>query len=298
MKTLICILTCMASLCAFSQDDPDSAIDSLARSRKLDTLPGRIVIYHSPGYADLAKELQETVTGAVTFYEKTYHVRFDLKVFVLDTTQWLKEAFPYGPVFYNGGHYLVLNTGMPYDVFRKAYNLEALKPRLDAALQRQGCSPDRMIRSRLKFTAIHELGHYFYNLLSPKRLPTPWTNEFSAWAFSYRFFKDHDPQVPADFGIFCDVLLQDHQPRSRTLVAFDTRYIGVGMPDFYWYHAQFFHLLKELDAKFGSTYMDGFTGCFSSDEAGKLKEEEILRRLDLKFNGVPGAWARAMEAKR
>ncbi len=76
-----------------------SKLDSLIQLRKTDLIEGKLLTYYTPGHKAIALEFQKTLSGAISYYENKYARTFQIKLLVLDSTQWLKEIYPFGFVF-------------------------------------------------------------------------------------------------------------------------------------------------------------------------------------------------------
>src|SRR5664279_3920467 len=173
---------CFLLACACSSGQ-DISIDSLLQTRKTDSLSGKVKTYYSPGHKEMASELQQLVTRAIRYYEKKYAIKFDIQIIALDSAQWFHEIIPYGFVFYDGTHWLILNTGMTYPNFKTVYGYNDIASRFDSSFSENKISAEQVIQDRLKFLSLHELGHYFIYKLSSAQAPNTWTNQFIAWYF-------------------------------------------------------------------------------------------------------------------
>ena len=186
------ILFFLISAVSFGQD---KTIDSLLLARKTDSLDGKVKTYYSPGSKKIAVELQQLVSGAILYYETKYKVKFNIQMIVLDSSQWFKEILPYGFVFFDGTHWLVLNTGMTYENFKSVYGFNSISHQLDSAFNKNKITAEEVIYSRLKFLSLHELGHYFIYNLSNAESPNFWTNEFIAWYFANEYVIKYQPKI-------------------------------------------------------------------------------------------------------
>ncbi len=76
-----------------------SKIDSLISIRNTNIFDGKVPTYYIPGLEVPAKEYQEIVQNAIKFYEDKYSVSFQVRMAVLDSTNWVSEIVPYGFIF-------------------------------------------------------------------------------------------------------------------------------------------------------------------------------------------------------
>ncbi len=211
----------LISVVSFSQD---RTIDSLLLTRKTDSLIGKVKTYYSPGNKKIVAELQQLVSNAILYYEKKYEVMFNLQMIVLDSSQWFKELLPYGFVFFDGTHWLVLNTGMTYQNFKSVYGFESISDQLDSSFKKNKITAEEVIYSRLKFLSLHELGHYFIYNLSGAKSPNFWTNEFIAWYFANEYITKYQPEIKRGFNIFCRTVSNFYPVEHTSLSDFDTIY--------------------------------------------------------------------------
>src|SRR6476620_933766 len=218
------ILFFLVSAVSFGQD---KTIDSLLLTRKTDSLDGKVKTYYSPGNKKIAAELQQLVCNAIIYYEIKYKVKFNIQMIVLDSSQWFKEIAPYGFVFFDGTHWLILNTGMNYENFKTVYGLTSISHQLDSAFNKNKITAEKVIFSRLKFLSLHELGHYFIYNLSKAQSPNFWTNEFIAWYFANEYIAKYNPEIKKGFDIFCRTISDYYPAEHTTLSDFNTLYAKV-----------------------------------------------------------------------
>ena len=283
----------LISMVSFSQD---RTIDSLILTRKTDSLIGKVKTYYSSGNKKIATELQQLVSDAILYYEKKYSVIFNLKMIVLDSTQWFKEILPYGFVFYDGTHWLVLNTGMTYENFKSVYGFNSISHQLDSSFKKNKITAEEVIYDRLKFLSLHELGHYFINNLSGAQSPNFWTNEFIAWYFANEYITKNRPEIKKGFDIFCRTVSNFYPVEHTTLTDFDTLYSKVKIGNFAWYHSRFYFLADALYKCAGDSYLKTFETNFPKKEGLNYSTETINKLIEANCDGAVSKWVTATES--
>jgi hypothetical protein len=265
-------------------------IDSLIQTRHTDTLGGKIKTYYSPGHKDIAVELQQLVSDAVSYYENKYHVHFNIQMIVLDSAQWFREVIPYGFVFSDDTHWLVLNAGMSYVDFKTVYGFNGIASQLDSSFNKNHISAQEVIYSRLKFLSLHELGHHFIYKLSNCQAPDVWTNEFIATYFSNEYLAQYEAKIKNGFDIFCRTIYQCYPAEYRSLADFDSLYFKMKLGNFAWYHSRFYFLADSLYRCAGNDYFNTFQANFPKKEGLVYKQETIDKLIEANCAGAFSKW--------
>jgi hypothetical protein len=271
-----------------------SQLDTLIGLRKTDFIEGKVPTYYSPGNKTIAKDFQATIAAAIDYYEKKYNKVFSVKLAVLDSAQWLTEVAPFGLIFYNEG-WIVLNAGMNYRKFADMYGLNINYA--SKQLKKEKLAENAFITSVFKFYAIHELGHYFINELSNAKSPDKWTNEFTPTYFAYDFFSRERKKELMGMEIFSSVLKDHYSPAYSSIPDFNERYVRVGLPNYVWYHSNFYFLTKSLYNCKGTNFLSSFEQTFPKSSKNEHTTEEITRLLDTGCAGLVTTWVKYMEAK-
>jgi hypothetical protein len=279
----------LLTISAYSQED--RTIDTLLQTRNTDTLGGRVKTYYSPGHQSIATELQQLVTRAITYYEKKYAVHFDIQLIVLDSSQWFKEIIPFGFVFYDGTHWLVLNSGMNYSDFKSVYGFNGISVQLDSSFSKNKIQAEDIIYTRLKFLCLHELGHYFMYKLSNAQAPDVWTNEFIATYFANEYVAQFEPNIKNGFDIFCRTIVSAYPAEYKTLAEFDSLYFKMKLGNFAWYHSRFYFLADSLYRCSGNGYFNIFQSNFPKKEKLLYNQEMIDKLIEANCTGVFSKWS-------
>lgn len=271
-------------------------LDSLVQSRNPSFIAGKVPTYYTPGHKDIAEKYQTLITEAVAYYEKNYSNTFAVKLAVIDSSQWLSEVYPFGFVFSVDG-WIGMNTGMSYESFKEVYGLKTYHGQLEEELNEKNISPLEMIESFFSFYAIHELGHYYMDILSNSKSPDNWTNEFSASYLSYQFFVNNIPRALMPFELFCQVDRDHYRPKHASIADFNAKYAEVGLENYLWYHSNFYFLAKELYGCRGTEFISSYERAFNKSSNDRLQQTEIVHRLDRGCDGLVGAWVRTLESR-
>lgn len=273
-----------------------SKLDSLIQLRKTDLIEGKLPTYYTPGHKEIALNFQKTISQAINYYETKYSKSFQVKLLVLDSAQWLREIYPYGFVFYSNG-WIVMNTGMNYDNFKKIYGIESYYEQLDKELKRYKIGEVEMINSIFKIYSIHELGHYFIKSLSEAKSPDNWTNEFSATYFSYEFFVSKQPKELKAFELFSKVDKDYYLPKYSSIKDFNELYAGTGLENYLWYHSNFYFLAKALYNCRGIDFISIYEAEFPKNSNRKFSTDEIITVLDKDCKGLVRQWVTELESR-
>ena len=283
----------LISTVLFSQD---RTIDSLLLTRKTDSLDGSVKTYYSPGNKKIATELQQLVSDAILYYENKYKIKFNLQMIVLDSGQWFKEISPYGFVFYDGTHWLVLNTGMNYKNFKSVYGFNSISHQFDSSFKKNKITAEEVIYSRLKFLSLHELGHYFIDNLSNAQSPNVWANEFIAWYFANEYMTKYHPEIKKGFDVFCHTVSSFYPVEHTTLDDFNELYAKIKIGNFAWYHSRFYFLADTLYKCAGDSYLQTFETNFPKKEALNFSQVMINKLIEANCSNVVSNWTNITEA--
>ncbi len=281
----IVLISLFISSSSYSQNFYDSIIAEL----NVERLEGNVPTFYTPGNKKVAFEFQRTILDAIKFYEENSSEKFNIKLAVLDSTQWPRERVPFGFVFYSGG-WIFMNTGMTYNQFKKVYGLGTIYKKLDSELKESGISTSEMITSFYTVYAIHELGHYYISQISNAKSPDRWTNEFIATYFSYNFFKTYSESSLMEFELFHRVHKDSYKPTYSSIEDFNTVYMGMGVENYVWYHSNFYFLVESLYNCFGSEFIGQYEELFPKTEQKEYNTSEIIKLLDKNCNNVVENW--------
>ena len=290
MKVLLVLL----GIIFWGSAEAQTQLDTLISLRKTDFIGGKVPTYYSPGSKKVAKEYQQTLKAAIGYFEKKYNKKFNVKLAVLDSAHWLYERVPFGLIFYKEG-WIVLNAGMDFQKFSDMYGLSI--KHADIELKNERFNQDAFITSVFKFYSVHELGHYFINVLSNANSPDTWTSEVVPTYLAYDFFSNKRKKELKGMEVFSSLLKGHYKPTYSSIGDFNEKYVRVGIPNYVWYHSQFYFFAKSLYNCKGTNFFTAFEQTFSKAVKSQFSTEEIIRLLDSGCSGQVQAWVKEMEVK-
>ena len=213
----------------------------------------------------------------------------------MDSLDWVTEAVPYGFVFYDTG-WMVMNTGMAYNTFKKVYGLESFTDALNHGLQKHKIQPETMIWSFYKVYSIHELGHYFIEKLSGAKPPDLWMGEVIATYFSYEYFIHRQPKLLMPFEVFHSIDRDQYKPKHTSIKDLDEIYGAMGVENYLWYHSNFYFLVKSLYKCKGKNFISFYENSFPKTSKKKYSTEDIIQLLDKDCNRMTKDWVEHLES--
>ncbi|MFC4720961.1 hypothetical protein ACFO5O_01400 [Geojedonia litorea] len=294
MKNIVLTITASFLMVCLSQAQNNG--DELIKNLNTDSISGKVPTYFTPGHKQIALDFQKTITKAIEFYEKRQSGQFNVKLAVLDATQWPKSWVPFGYVFYSNG-WIFMNTGLSYEQFKAIYGIESIAEPLDAKLANANVTSSNMMASFYKVYSIHELGHYFMSRLTNAKSPDKWTGEFVATYFAYDFFKHYDGSALEAFKIFHEIDRAYYQPKYSKIADFNTIYMGMGVENYVWYHSNFYFLVEALYHCYGADFISFFEEKFPKSLNENLDTNAIIQILETNCKDTVQNWVKEMEKR-
>jgi hypothetical protein len=164
----------------WSQEFKESDLDKLLLA------PGKVNTYYSKGCEIKAKYLQELVQDAVIFYENKLQDTFEIKLLVLNKSDW--------KLFVGGSYFIRHYEKRPDRIIIGINELYRIK-----------LPDDKILYGKKEaylwdFVAVHELGHYISQRNKIKGIS--WTKEFFADFIMIGFMLERMPdwQLPLSIG--------------------------------------------------------------------------------------------------
>lgn len=260
---------------SFSQN-----LDSLVLASKPGFLPGKIPTYYTPGKKSIALKLQALSTSLAEYYEKQYDSVFQVKLAVLDSAHWPNDLAPYGIIFYRKG-WAFMHAGMSFESFQNLYGMQGFEKITKTKLKRNHMRGSQMVQSFLEFYTAHELGHYYFNVLSGARYPDYFTNEWIASYFAFQYLKENKPRTLPAFDLFCQLYKDNIKPKFTSVQEFNQHYLGDagGIPTYGWYQVNFYFLCKSLWNCADRSLIPRYKMAFKKGATEKLSPEAIVKTL-------------------
>lgn len=273
-------------------------MDSLIYGKNLEVLNGIIPTYYASQCEKRAKEAQSLLQDLVETYSDNEKNVFNLKLAVLDSSQWNGFYFSYGFFFISRG-WIVIPGDLNFQKFANIWGYKNFSDVLKKSLKKLSKDPEEQLTDALyKFTIAHELGHYYIGNILSSSPPDAWTSEWMASYFATDFLYKNDKKALTAFDIFTSTFIKEFEPKYRTLADFNTKYSDVGMENFVWYHSMFQPMIEDIYSKYKKDFMRLFAQTFPrTKDPKKLSQEELLRILDNITGGRTSKWIKIMEGK-
>ena len=226
---LCAIAAVLMAVCALVVVTGQETSAFLARIQALglESLPGRVAAYYSPGARKRAALLQNRFSEALTYYDDRLGVAPTFAIAVLNEAHW-KEVrhVPYGVPGVRGAPYVAyfpsdLRTSVIVTGWQAAAGRPA--PVSERALEAAGVSLEEAPYRLNDLIGYHEVGHVIVSEYGLQQTQS-WFDEMLATFVGYAFLRD---RRPGEARVF-DALMQHHietvAPAFRDLDSFNARY--------------------------------------------------------------------------
>lgn len=294
-KIYILLVVLVLSQKLYSQNaDSIRYMDNLIAKRHTEKLEGKIPAWYSPGSRARAITLQKTFEGAAEYYRRVYHRKFNLKLAVLDSGQWIRERVPWGFLSYEHG-WAAIPAHVSYADLLHIYGISDKRAQLDNLLQSNHISREELISSVYLVYSLHELGHYFIIDLNQCTEPDMFANELIATYFSYNYFArihSRDLQVLITFSQFISA---NFNAKYRQLGDMDKLYSRMPMSNFKWFHCNIVLLAGRIQHSYGEGFISWYLAAFTKGKNQKLTTGQVVAMLDRKTKGLVSKWAEELK---
>ena len=281
-----------------------SAILDDLQAAGVQTLPGPIPTYYSPGYQERAEVLQAWLRDADAYFRNRLRVDPDISLAVLDPEHWtLLSMGPYGVPFVpplipgdlSEVPRLVVLPAVPEQaVVTQIYSASepALPPHAAAELAALGISYDDAVLQVLDLIGFHEVGHAYIAALGYHRNNTArWLEEMLATYAAYSYLDQARPSAIIVWDALSEALLGFVRPGSRSLDDFNTIAFGLGPATYGWFQSHFnLRSTVLLKHRSGATWFAQLAGLGIDQDTRAMPTSELLRRLR-GFNPSFTTWA-------
>jgi hypothetical protein len=273
----------------------------------VETLPGPIPTYYSPGYRERAEGLQAWLRDADDFFRKRLRVNPEFSLAVLSPEHWSVVSMgPYGvpfvPPLVPGDlsvvpRLVVLPAATDQAVVTQIYSAAevALPPHAAATLAALGISYDEAVLQVLDLIGFHEVGHVYIAALGYHRDNTArWLEELLATYAAYSYLDLAQPTAIPVWDALSEALLGFVPPVSRSLDDFNALYIqGLGPATYGWFQSHFnLRSTVVLKHRPRATWFAQLRGLGLDQDTRDMPTSELLSRLR-GFNPSFTAWADA-----
>lgn len=285
---------------AFGQDSDNfkTAIETI-QSLPLDSAQHGIIVHYSEGGEDRAQELGQVLNEALQFFSDSLKVDLDFRLALLREEHWKEITnYPYAipHVSYEDSKAIAFQPldqdGVVYDLMMSLK--ERITPELRQKVDNTGLSYEEFSAKMVDLIGFHEIGHPYADVYGIGQ-PARWFNEFVANYFLYAFLHTKYPDDARIWDLSTEVILDDYDPKHRTLEDFEEYYVRVGADNYGWYQANFESKANDLFEERGFSFIRELKANFPKGE-GKLSNEVIINRLDKMAPGFE-EWSNVFEEK-
>ncbi len=268
-------------------------IDSIIALRHMDSLPGKIKVYYTPGYRKNAERYQHLFTGATRFYEQHYRTGFKYKVAILDSAQWITEKYPFGLLAYDSG-WLFIPAVVKAPFFQKIHGLDERNVAYSAFLKQHRLTTQKISDDFYLTLSLHELGHYFTIDNMHAVMPDMFAAELIATYFAYAYLQQsRHPALKTlvDYSVFA---IDQYQPQYRHISALDSLFVNMPIQNFRWFHRNIVLLAQRIYDVHGLSFIDYFLHTFKEGGSTQFTTQQVIELLDKKCNGIVDRWVNEM----
>jgi hypothetical protein len=266
----------------------------------LDSVPGDMPTFYSPGARVRAKYLQALLEGEIDYYAHQFHVHFTPVIMaVLNTNQWPKVVGddPYGmpSVSEHEPYVFVMPASWNEVTWMPFPEREEVAPAILKLALVDGKTWDQVKFEGCDGIGTHEIGHSIIDQLGIDA-QTHWLNEFLASYVGYAYLKARDPQQALSNEIFWTHGLKAPHPFTK-LDDFETKYVELEQKypaNYGWYQVALDQRVIEIYRQTGVDYLRTIRAQFPKG-APRLDNQGVLNKLE----GInPGwkAWSKRLEA--
>ena len=291
--SLLAIILVLSSGCAdpvtvagpTSEPEHRQAVHEL-QSLGLESLPGPIPTYYSPGARERAEMLQAWLRSADTFFQDRLKIAPGFELVVLSPEHWaVLSPGPYGVPFYTSNPNRVVMPAIPEQaVVTQIYSASrvALPAGAAAELQAVGVSYDDAVLQVLDYIGFHEVGHVYITALGyhPGNSPR-WLSELLATYAAYSYLQAEQPSAITVWDALSEALLGFVQPSSRSLEDFNELGArGLGPATYGWFQSHFnLRDTQVVHQRPLGTWFKQLAGTGLDGDTRDIPTSELLRRL-------------------
>ena len=269
-------------------------IDYLARVRALalDSLPGVVPTYYSPGFRVRSDSLQEMLEEASGFFAERLEVTLPFRLAVLDEEHWARvRPVPYAVPWVSREPFLVVLPARPQrSIVVQNYLTAAPRATNDVrrAIEAEGLTLQTAAYHMNDFVGYHEVGHVLVRVYGLE--PTQsWFDEFLATYAAYSFLRERHPRLARIWDAMLRLNRESRRPAFRTLEEFD-RHEYTPPETNSWYHGMFQARVTAVYDTLGIEFLSRVRRAGLTTGVQHRSTAELLRRLEEIAPGFQ-AWA-------
>jgi hypothetical protein len=270
--------------------DPAGSLLGVVQQLELETLPGPIRTYFSPGSGERAEQLQAWLRDADAFFRNQLKIAPPFHLAVLNEEHWAAVSpGPYGVPFVTfDDPSLVVMPALPErSAVTQIYNAVrvGLPPGAAADLGRIGVSYEEAVEGIVDLIGFHEVGHVYVAALGYHPDNTaPWLMEMLATYAAYSYLDIAQPSSIVVWNALSEALLGVVEPASRNLDEFNALYADIlrvwGPATYGWFQSHF-NLRDDLIVRQRprGTWFRQLAGTGLDQDTRDMPTSELLRRL-------------------
>ncbi len=282
----------------FAQEEYYERLENV-RTLPLDSAMHGIVVHYPEDGEDRAGELGPVLNEALQFFSDSLNVELDFRLALLKEEHWkeLTDA-PYAIPHVKSADSQAI-AFLPLEQDGVVYDLMiSLKERISPDLMKKvietGLTYEEFAQKMVDLIGFHEIGHPYADIYGIGS-PSLWFREFVANYFLYAFLRPNYPKDAHIWDLSTKVILDDYEPKFRTLQDFEKYYVRVGADNYGWYQANFERRANDLFEEQGFSFIRELKENFPEGE-GRLPHEVILERLEKIAPGFRD-WAEVFKEK-
>lgn len=224
---------------------PQAVALDILQELGLESLPGPVPTYYSPGHRERAETLQGWLRDADEFFQSRLKIAPPFRLAVLTPEHWAAiSPGPYGVPFVTDAYGLVVLPAVPeLAVVTQIYSAArtSLPPAAAAELDALGVSYDDAVRQVLDLIGFHEVGHVYIAALGYRNDNTVrWLEELLATYAAYSYLAVAQPASITVWDALSEAVLGFVEPASRSLDDFGTLGVrGLGPAGYGWFQSHF-----------------------------------------------------------
>jgi hypothetical protein len=267
--------------------EPSFSVLDVVQELELESLPGPIPTYFSPGSRERAEQLQAWLRAADAFFQDRLKIAPPFSLAVLNEEHWSQVSQgPYGIPFYTfeAPTFVVMPALPDRSVVTQIYSAARVGLPAGAAadLERVGVSYEDAVGQIVDLIGFHEVGHVYIAALGYHRNNTArWLEELLATYAAYSYLDVVQPSSIVVWNALSEALLGFVQPVSRSLDDFNELYIqGLGPATYGWFQSHF-NLRDDLivQRRPRATWFRQLAGTGLDEDTRGIPTSELLRRL-------------------
>ncbi|MCB9207718.1 MAG: hypothetical protein H6611_10510 [Ignavibacteriales bacterium] len=242
------------------------------------------------------KDSQAMLGRLISNYPDSVKSIFQLKLAVLDSSQWTELNIPYGFTFISKG-WIVIPGDLNFQRFSRLWGFQEFKNIMRSNFSELSNNPEELLTNSIySYVICHELGHFYTRKILRAAEYDLWTSEWLASYFATDFLHKFNEELIIAYNVFTDTFSREFIPKYRTLSDFNELYGKVGLKNYIWYHTMFQPMIEDIYASYKTNFMKLFSERFPHDsDVKKMKSEEYLNILDKMTEGKTNKWIKILE---